>query len=632
MSFIIFAGLIITVLTAIPVLMQMRNQPKGLFVCFFAEMWERFSYYGMRALLIYYMTQHFLFDDNRANSQYGSYTTLVYMLPLIGGLVADRWIGTRKAIIFGGLLLVFGHFGMAFEGSPNTQTLTYGGHRYEFVADGREGDRHVRLKLGEGLYDYAPTKDGGLEIKGLPANADIPAVMPKGTYEFGVARTTPWSESAFFISISLIVMGVGFLKPNISSLVGQLYKDRDPRRDSGFQLYYFGINLGSFWAAILCGFLGNKYGWWAGFGLAGIGMLTGLLWFVLGRKWLEGKGEAPEHAAIAPKVGGISKEWLIYAGGLLAIPVIFFLIQRNDYVRWVLLGSFSLIMIYIVFQMVTKFTRVENYRLGLAMILTLASVVFWSLFEQAGSSLSLFAERNTNLNILAAPISFAMMGKTVILASAEQLASLSYVAKNTLWVEMGITASNTQSFNAGFILMFAPVFAAIFSYLARRGKDPDPVKKFAFGLACAGFGFLILVWAAPLADGAFKLPLMFLLLTYLIHTWGELAVSPVGLSQQTKLSPPTLIATMMAVWFLGTSGGQYLAGWIAGMAGTETVGGKVLDAGAALQTSLKTFNTIGWTGVILGAAFFGLSFLIKGWAHGASDTDAAIEEPDPAQR
>ena len=627
MSFIIFAGLLITALTAIPVLMQMRNQPKGLFVCFFAEMWERFSYYGMRALLIYYMTQHFLFNDDRANSQYGSYTTLVYMLPLVGGLVADRWIGTRKAIIFGGLLLVFGHFGMAFEGQPNQQTLTYGGHQYEFVAKGREGERTVRLELDGKLYDYAPTKDGGLEIKDLPANAPIPAVLPKGSYEFGVKKMTPWAENAFFLSISLIVMGVGFLKPNISSLVGQLYKDRDPRRDSGFQLYYFGINMGSFWAAILCGFLGNKFGWWAGFGLAGLGMLTGLVWFVLGRKWLEGKGEAPDPVAVKTKVGGVmSKEWMIYAVGIIFIPVVFLLIQHNDYVRMVLLASFSLIMIYIIFQMVTKFNKVENYRLGLAMVLTLASVVFWSLFEQAGSSLSLFAERNTNLNILAEPITFLLMGKTIILASTEQLAAMSYVAKDSLWIEMGITASNTQSFNAGFILIFAPIFAAIFSFLARRKQDPDPVKKFAFGLTCAGLGFLVLVWASPLADGAFKLPLIFLMLTYLIHTLGELAVSPVGLSQQTKLSPVTLVSTMMAVWFLGTSGGQYLAGWIAGMAGTETVGGKVLDAGAALQTSLKTFNTIGWTGIVLGIVFFLISFLIKGWAHGASDTDAPVEE------
>jgi len=627
MSFIIFAGLIISVLTAIPVLVQMRNQPRGLFVCFFAEMWERFSYYGMRALLIYYMTQHFLFNDGRANSQYGSYTTLAYMLPLIGGLVADRWIGTRKAIIFGGLLLVCGHFGMAFEGTPNQSILNYGGHQYEFVSTGRDANRDVRLKLDDRLYEYAPTKTGDLQIIGLPDNAAIPAVLPKGTYEFSVRKTTPWAENIFFASLSLIIMGVGFLKPNISSLVGQLYKDRDPRRDSGFQLYYFGINLGSFWASILCGILGTKFGWWAGFGLAGFGMLAGLLCFVLGRKWLEGKGEAPNPVAIQQKVGGfLSKEWLIYALGILAVPLVFFLVQRNSWVGWIFLTAFSLIMVYIVFQMITRFNRVENYRLGLAMVLTLASVVFWSLFEQAGSSLSLFAERNTNLDLLAAPIHFAFMGKTIILASADQLAAMSYVARDTLWVEMGISASNTQSFNSGFILIFAPVFAAIFSFLARRNKDPDPVKKFAFGLACAGLGFLVLVWASPLVDGAFKLPLIFLLITYLIHTLGELAVSPVGLSQQTKLSPPTLVATMMAVWFLGTSGGQYLAGWIAGLAGTETVGGKVLDAGAALQTSLKTFNTIGWTGIVLGAVFFGLSFLIKGWAHGASDTDAPVEE------
>ncbi|MDC7685205.1 MFS transporter [Asticcacaulis sp. BYS171W] len=621
LNIVLLAGILITVCTVIPVLLQMRNHPKGLFICFFAEMWERFSYYGMRGLLIYYLTQHFLFTDGHASEQYASYTTLVYLLPLIGGLVADRWIGTRRAIIFGGLLLVAGHMGMALEGTPNKQTLTYQGATYEFVKGEIKDGGKVQLKVGDALYDYGPTDNGGLEVKGLPGDAPLPAVLPKGGYELGVVKVTPWAEHAFYLSISLIIMGVGFLKPNISTIVGQLYPQKDPRRDSGFQLYYFGINLGSFWAAIGCGLLGQTVGWWAGFGLAGLGMLAGLLCFVLGRKWLEGKGEAPNPAVLTEKaIGGISKEHLIYILGLLGVPLVYFLVQKNQIVG-IALTVGSLIMLgYVVYNMVTKFTKEENFRVGLALLLSLASVVFFTLFEQAGSSLSLFAERNTNLNIIADPILFEAFGRTIVLASSEQLAALS-VPANHVWVDMGLTPSQTQTFNAGFILIFAPIFAALFTYLGRRKIDPDPVKKFAFGLVNVGLGFLILVWAAGLADSSFKLPLLFLLLTYLFHTWGELALSPVGLSQQTKLSPPLIVATMMALWFTGSSWAQYLGGFISKMAATETVGGQVLDAKAALATSLETFNLIGWWGIGLGAGLFVISFFVAKWSYGANDSE-----------
>ena len=619
-QFIFWAGLLITVLTAVPVVLMMRNQPKGLFVCFFAEMWERFSYYGMRALLVFYMTQHFLFDDKRANSQYGSYATLVYMLPLIGGLVADRWIGTRKAVIFGGALLVLGHMGMAWEYPNNREVLIYHGQTYEFVSQGREADQVVKLRVGSHDYAYEPGKDGGFVFKDMPANSPVPSVLPKGSFEKKVIQSNDLSEPFFFASISLIIMGVGFLKPNISALVGQLYKQHDPRRDAGFQLYYFGINMGSFWAALVCGTLGRTYGWNWGFGAAGIGMLIGLLWFILGKPWLEGKGEAPDGEALAkPRFAGLNLQTLIYLGGVLGVVIIYFLVQLNKVVGYCL-GAASLIFIgYVVFNMITRFSRVENFRLGLAMILSASSVIFWGLFEQAGSSLSLFSERNTNLDILNTPVIFDVFGKTVVLATQVQLSHLAGGIKDYFWVNMDFSASNTQSFNPFFILVFAPLIGAFFTFLSKRGLDPDPVKKFAFALVNVGLGFLLLVFAAKYADASFKVPMIFLLGTYFFHTLGELTLSPVGLSQQTKLSPPLVVSTMMAIWFLGTSGGQYLAGWIAGLASSETVGGKVLDAHAALQTSLHTFNQIGWAGVGLGALLFVISFFVKNWSHGAND-------------
>ncbi|HTM82011.1 oligopeptide:H+ symporter [Asticcacaulis sp.] len=614
-NIVIVAGIVVTILTAIPVLLQMRNHPKGLFVCFFAEMWERFSYYGMRALLIYYLVRHFLFTDDHANEQYGSYTTLIYLLPLLGGLIADRWLGTRKAIVFGAILLVLGHFGMAFEGKANVDTIAYQGHTYEFVVEGKGQDRDVKLQVGDHRYDWQGSAGGGYVIEGLPADAPIPAVLPAGSFTKGMKVSTPWAESAFYLSISLIIMGVGFMKPNISSIVGQLYPDKDPRRDAGFQFYYYGINLGSFWAAALCGYLGENVGWWAGFGLAGIGMLAGLIMFILGKKWLEGKGEPPKPEVLKEKVVGVSKENLIYLFGLLCVPVIYFLVQKNQIVGTALIGGSLLIVGYVFFQMFTKYDVQERFRLGLAMILSFASAIFFALFEQAGSSLSLFAERNTDLNIMKAPM---VIGKFV-LASQDQLAAMT-VPAGSIWIDMGMTASQTQTFNAGFILIFAPVFAAIFTFLGNRQMDPDPVKKFAFGLLNVGLGFLVLVWAAPLADANFRLPVFFLLLTYLFHTIGELSLSPVGLSQQTKLSPPTIVATMMAIWFLGASNGQYIAAFISKFASTETVGGKVLDNKSALISSLDTFQFIGWLGIGIAIAFFLLSFVLKKWSYGANDT------------
>ncbi|KAF0116645.1 MAG: proton-dependent oligopeptide transporter POT family [Hyphomonadaceae bacterium] len=581
---VIDAGIIITLVTMAIVGMQLRTHPRGLVILFFAEMWERFSYYGMRGLLVFFMTQHFLFSDDAAASQYGSYTSLVYLVPLIGGMLADRLLGTRKAIAFGALLLVAGHTAMAIEGQPNTQILSYQGAKYEFNVEGRGADREVRLQVGDNKYDWGASTDGGLEIKGLPKDAPIPSVLPKGSYELEIAGRQPFFEAMFYTALSLIILGVGFLKANISAIVGQLYPKDDPRRDPGFTLYYYGINLGAFWAAILCGFLGQNIGWWAGFGAAGIGMALGFVVFVWGKPLLEGHGEPPKPEVLKQKLfGPINKEWAVYLGTIPALYLIYLLVQHNDIVGWMLSLVSIGMMIFFFIQITQKCTKEEGGRLILALILISASVVFWTLFEQAGTSLNLFAERNTNL---ALPGGGAM------------------------------TAAQTQSFNSGFILMLVPVFSALWAFLGSRNMDPNPVLKFSIALLQVGLSFLILVWGAQFADAQYRIPLMFLIVAYLIQTTGELCLSPVGLSWMTKLSTPTVISTLMATWFLSSSWAQYLGGYVAKLASVETVAGQVLDPAAALATYVDVFGQLGWWTIGIGIALGVASPFLKKLAHG----------------
>jgi len=584
MNLVEIVGLIIVLVTFVPVFLQLRAHPRGLFVLFFAEMWERFSYYGMRGLLIFYLTQHFLFDDKQAQGQYAAYTSLVYLLPLVGGLLADRFLGMRKAIAFGALLLVAGHGAMAIEGAPATQVLTYQGAKYEFVVHGRADGREVKLKVGAGEYAFGANEAGGLEFKGLPANAPIPAVLAKGSYELAVVKGPKIYQDIMFLALSLIIMGVGFLKPNISSIVGQLYPENDPRRDAGFTLYYYGINLGAFVAAIVCGRLGQEVGWWAGFGLAGIGMAAGWVAFMLGKPMLEGKGEPPnpEHLA-KPLFGPLNREWLIYILGVAGVGIIWVLVQQNAYVGAMLgLGSVC-VLSYLAWFMATKCTAVERSRMILALVLIAASVIFFVLFEQAGSSLNQFADRNTQLTL---PGGSAM------------------------------TAAQTQSFNSGFILLFAPAFAALWAFLGRRNLDPSAPMKFSLALIQVGIGFLILVAGVKFADGAYKVPLIFLAVAYMLHTTGELFLSPVGLSQMTKLSAPAVVSTIMAVWFLASSWAQYLGGMVANLTATETVAGQVLDPKGALETYASVFQTIGIWSVGLGILMAITSPWLKKLAHG----------------
>ncbi len=654
-SIIFWAGLAITILTGIPVFYQLlKTHPKGLIVLFFAEMWERFSYYGMRGLFVFYLTQHFLFEDKFASGQYGAYTSLVYFVPLVGGILADRYLGTRKAVTFGAILLVFGQFGMAFGGDASKQFIDYtspaGVHQsYEVqVADGRQGKTSMLVVDGK-TYEMGGSPKGDLVVKNLPANATVPAVIPADRFKKRTEKN-PIFVGVMYLALSLIIMGVGFLKANISSIVGQLYPQGDPRRDPGFTLYYYGVNLGAFWAAILCSALGQQFGWAWGFGSAGAGMLLGLVVFVIGKPLLQGKGEPRNLEVLKQKVMGISRESLIYIFGIVCVAVVWGLLRADGAARdWIgaalaaakgspsamlkaadffsVIGAILVVvsigvLTFIGWFMITKCTKIERERLALALVLLVGCVVFFALFEQAGSSLNLFADRNTDLNFIHKPVQFALGNTQVVLASTDQLAASHIDKSKVFWIDAGMTPAQAQTFNAGFILLFAPIFAALWTFLGRIKKDPGPMVKFGLGLVQVGLGFMLLVWGAQFHDLAFRLPVYFLAGAYLLHTTGELFLSPVGLSEITKLAPLTILSTMMATWFLATAWGQWLAAFFAGTASADTVGGQVLDPAKALQTSLDVFTKIGLMGIGVGLVFLVLAPFLTKWSHQKAADDA----------
>jgi POT family proton-dependent oligopeptide transporter len=600
MDIVVAVGLVITLFTGIPVILQLRKHPKGMHILFFTEMWERFSYYGMRTILVAYMTQHFLFGDTVAQGQYGAYTSLVYLLPLIGGVLADKYLGTKKAVAFGALLLVAGHFAMAIEQKPATNVLTFEGKDYQIAAEGRQDQRRAWVVVDNQRYEFGPAEGGGMAIKDLPAGASLPSVLPKDQYQLRVEGQQPLFMNIFYGAMALIIMGVGFLKANISTIVGQLYMKDDPRRDAGFTLYYYGINLGAFWAQVLCAGLGATYGWGYGFGLAGLGMLAGyvvfqrkrLLFFLPGPAQLPADiGNPPDPARLkAPVFGPINREWIIYLCGLAGVAGVYFLVQREPIVNTALTIGSVLVLIYFVQYMIRKCTWAESQKLILALILVMASVVFFTLFEMAGSALAQFSERSTQL------------------------------PHNGFFT---VSSGQTQSFNGAFILIFAPVFAAMWTWLDRHKRDIGDPMKFALGLIQVGASFLVLVWGTQFADASFKVPLIFLVILYLLQTTGELFLSPVGMSAMTKLAPLSIASTMMATWFLGSSLAQMLQAQISKLTAQETIGGQVLDPHLTLQTYTSVFTQVGLWGVGIGVAMAIASPFLNRLAHPKADRDAA---------
>ena len=435
------------------------RHPRVLYTLFFTEMWERFSYYGMRALLVLFMVDSARggmgLSDKVAASIYGLYTAAVYLAALPGGWIADRILGARRAVWYGGMIIAAGHFTLAIPGN----------------------------------------------------------------------RT-------FYPGLLLVVAGTGLLKPNVSAMVGELYPEGGARRDAGFSIFYMGINLGAFLGPLVCGTLGEKHNWHYGFGAAGIGMVLGLLQYRLSLRNLAEAGRGTSHAdkpgrprTIAMAVAGAA---VVFVLGLAISGVI-----HLDPVRLAAGTTTALVSVAVLYfglvLSLGKFQPGERKRLGVIIILCAASALFWAGFEQAGSSFNLFAERYTRRD-------FGFV----------------------------IPASWFQSIGPIFVITLAPVAGAGWVKLARRNLDPSTPLKFAFGLVLLGLGFLVMAGAAVFVARGQKVWPTWLILTYLLHTFGELCVSPVGLSSVTKLSPRRFVGQMMGAWFLATSLGNLIAGRIAG--------------------------------------------------------------------
>ncbi|WP_309628909.1 oligopeptide:H+ symporter [Brevundimonas sp.] len=585
---------------------QFLGHPRGLVILFFTEMWERFSFYGMRALLVLYLTQHFLFGSAEAQGIYAAYAALVYLMPVLGGAIADRFLGSRKAVTLGALLLVAGHGMMAFEGSGGRETIQYQGQSYEIQVQGRDTDRQLFALVGDQRVPIQVTPEG-IRVSNLPttvesdasvaaatspatdpatgtvvdgaftgdgARAGLPALIAPGAYE--IEKTVDLAgQSVLFFALALIVVGVGFLKPNISTVVGSLYEQGDPRRDSGFTIFYVGINLGSFLASAVCAWLGIKYGWKYGFGLAGIGMLAGLITFWVGQSWLGNRADPPATAQLGKTTLGIPREAWIYILGILAVIPMWLIVQQHDAVEASLLYLVPTIFAGLLLYSIVFIKGDGRWRMLAAIILTMFSVLFWTLFEQAGSSLTLFADQSTSM-------------------------------------PNGFNAAMTQTFNPGTIIVFGPILAALWLWLGKKGLEPNVPVKFGLGLVSVGAGFLLLVWAANTqANDLYKVPLIWLFLAYFLHSIGELMVSPVGLSMITKLSVPKMVGMMMGAWFMASALAHIIAGIVAKSTATETVGGVVTNPELALSTYSGVFQTIGIWGVAIGGLLLVLSPGIK---------------------
>ncbi len=484
---------------------EFAGHPKGLFVLFFAEMWERFSYYGMRALLIFYLTQHWLYNDEKASVIYGAYTALVYIAPVLGGYLADRYLGQRKAVLFGAVLLTIGHFLMAFEG------------------DGSLGQANPMIDI-------------------------------------------------FWAALAFIIVGSGFLKANISVIVGQLYPRTDIRRDGAYTIFYMGINVGAAVGTIIAGYLGQTYGWAYGFGAAGIGMLLGLVVFIIFKPLLLGKGESTVPEKLEAPFMGIKFEWFLYIIGFLAVGVTWWLVQ-NQAIVGSILGIFGAILVAYVIWEAIKMGGEDRDRIFAAIFLIIGSILFWALFEQAGSSLNLFTDRFVD--------------------------------------RQGVSASIFQSINPIYIILLAPLFAAAWTWLGQKGLEPSTPAKFGLALIQLGAGFLVLVFGASAVGMENMTPVIFVFLIYLLHTTGELCLSPVGLSAMNRLAPKHMASLIMGTWFFASATGNFVAGLIAAATGSEAASGE----GAGKETVLAVYSQIGWISVAVGVGVIVISPLIKRLMH-----------------
>lgn len=498
---------------------EFLGHPIGLTICFLTEMWERFSYYGMRTILVLYLVKYHLYSAEQASFIYGAYAGLVYMMPIIGGFLADRYLGARKAVTYGAILLVAGHALMGFHGS----------------AAYLDGDTVVR-------DDYF--------------------------------------INLFFLALALIITGVGFLKANISTIVGALYGPKDPRRDGGFSIFYMGINLGSLISTALVGYVGETYGWNYGFGLAGIGMLFGLLVFLWGQHLLDGRAEAHRPEVLKEMAfAGINKEYAIYLGGIVLVGISWFLIQYQSVVGQ-LLGISGLIMIaLILYYSLTQCSTVERDRLFVACFLIATQSIFWALFEQQAASLTLLADQQFDRTFMG----------------------------------INVLASQVQLLNPLFIVLLAPLMAWLWVRLSKNNIEPSTPAKFAIAMVLIGLGYVIFSWGLSLGSGNGR-NFLWLVLIYLFLTLAELCLSPVGLSMVTKLSTTRIVGMLMGTWFLFSAMGNYVAGWISSLTGSSAKG--ATNGALDVVATISVYQTIGLVSIAVGLFIFALTPLLKRRMHG----------------
>ena len=549
----IVAWLFVLVWVPIIIYNNRKLHPRALFILFFAEMWERFSYYGMRTLLILYMVKVLFAEmgsadaDSTALGIYGSYTAMVYLFPVIGGIIADKILGFRKAIIFGGILMMAGHFALALEG----------------------------------MY-FA----GNMQL--------------------------------FFLSLAFIIIGNGFFKPNISSLLGNYYGADDSRKDGAFTIFYMGVNIGALLSTVTCGYIGEQISWHYGFGLAGIGMMLGLIvfWFA-GDKYLGKKGINPSSMEDFPEINeqediallsgpkevrelarqkeakNFTKfmdsklrrnQLLTYIATLIFIPISAQFLKLSDILTWILVIMSLGVLCYLFIMAQREDTVEKRQRLKVVVVLFLFHSMFWALFEQAGGSLTLFTARNIDR----------------VIAGSE------------------VPASIFQFLNAFFIMVLAPVFSIMWIKLRNKGKEPSTPMKFVLGLSQLALGFGVLVIGAKFFSSEGLVPVIFIVLTYLFHTTGELSLSPVGLSMITKLSPKKAVGFVMGAWFLSIALANKMAGLIGELTAVDHGGNG--DAAPILETlTIYTDTYLLWGVVVVGVAamlLFTLVPTLKKWMHG----------------
>ena len=493
------------------------GHPKGLYVLALTEMWERFSFYGMRALLVFFLTQRFQFSDRAAFAVYGSYAALVYVSPVLGGLLADRYLGFSRAVVFGGLLMVCGHFGLAAED----------------------------LLLAPG------------------------------------GRT---QAQVFYLSLAFLIAGVGLLKPNISTMVGGLYPDDGHLRDSGFTLFVWGINFGAAISAVVCGYVGQQYGWGYGFGLAGLGILLGLAIFAGGQPHLRGIGAPPDPAALRRRVwAGVRLDSAIYLATVLAIFGVWRLVQM-PVLGYVVGASFLVAMAGTMAYAYRHLQLIQRQQLFAALALMGVWVCFAALIEQTGSSLNLFTER-----VVDRSLGFSGASGTYELRSAQLQGLLPLL-----------------------VILFSPLFAWLWGYLERRRLNPSTPLKFALSLLFLAAGYAAVFMGMLPADAGGHVPLVWLLLLYGLFAIGDLLIVPVGLSVTTKLATAKLVGFMMGLWMLSVAIGNFISAEIAGQSAVVAHS----SPAAVFARYREFFGVLALLSAALGGIVWALAPPIRKWMHG----------------